>query len=61
MLRYAQGLHCEDKVIQFGHGLSPEAQKALDDIVKQRMLKHGETLYEAREFVARWMFAVIGN
>jgi hypothetical protein len=46
---------------QIGHGLSPEAQKALDDIVKQRMIKHGETLYEAREFVARWMFAVIGN
>ena len=38
-------------------GLSPEALQALDEIVERRMQATGETLYQAREHVSKWLMS----
>lgn len=42
-----------DVMLSTNTGLSPEALQALDEIVERRMQATGETLYQARECVAK--------
>lgn len=42
-------------------GLSTEAMKSLDEMVERRMVDTGETLYQAREHVANYLMALIGD
>jgi len=47
-----------DVMLNPPRGLSPEALQTLDEIVDRRMKEKGETLYQARDFVAKWLMAV---
>lgn len=41
--------------------LSKEAQQVLHEMVERRMTNTGETLYQAREHVAKWLMAFCGD